>query len=268
MEIIPRPFGEILSQGVVLLGRVWRPILAPVFWAFVALGALTIGAFVLTGADDFLLLILNDPQALEALTDEELFDIAVRLAQAASIAVSLQILATGFVNLTVHRVVASEIAGAPVTSRQATARALGRLLALVGAMILVFVFVLLGLVALIIPGIWLAGSFSVIAPVVALEQLGPIAALRRSMDLVKGRWWPTVGFLLLVGLLGSAAAQLVQLIALPSLMTGDVGLGGGLAFVVLMVVQGLVVAAIAVMTTLWYLDLRARKETLLTSSLT
>jgi hypothetical protein len=34
----------------------------------------------------------------------------------------------------------------------------------------------------------------------------------------------------------------------------------------LIVVQGLVVAAIAVMTTVWYLDLRARKESLLTTN--
>jgi hypothetical protein len=32
-------------------------------------------------------------------------------------------------------------------------------------------------------------------------------------------------------------------------------------------VQGMVVAAIAVMSTLWYVDLRARKEPLLRSSL-
>jgi len=36
---------------------------------------------------------------------------------------------------------------------------------------------------------------------------------------------------------------------------------------VLVVAQGFVVAAIAVMATLWYLDLRSRKEPLLTSNL-
>jgi hypothetical protein len=72
--------------------------------------------------------------------------------------------------------------------------------------------------------------------------------------------------LVLVGLLGSIAAQLVQLIALPALATEDVGLGTGLGFFFLIVVQGLVVAAIAVMTTVWYLDLRARKESLLTTN--
>jgi hypothetical protein len=70
-----------------------------------------------------------------------------------------------------------------------------------------------------------------------------------------------------VGLLGSIAAQLVQLVALPILGAGGIGIGDGLGFVVLVIVQGMVVAAIAVMTTLWYLDLRARQGPLLRSSL-
>jgi hypothetical protein len=76
-----------------------------------------------------------------------------------------------------------------------------------------------------------------------------------------------VGFLLLVGLFGSIAAQLVQLVAIPIVGSGEIGLGAGLGFVVLVVAQGMIVAAIAVMATLWYLDLRARKEPLLTESL-
>jgi hypothetical protein len=96
--------------------------------------------------------------------------------------------------------------------------------------------------------------------VIALEEAGPVDALRRSMTLVRGRWWPTVGFLIVVGLLGSVAAQLVQLIALPIIGAAGAGLATGLGFVVLVVAQGLVVAAIAVMVTIWYFDLRARKE--------
>ena len=103
--------------------------------------------------------------------------------------------------------------------------------------------------------------------VIALEGVGPIEALQRSFRLVRGRWWPTVGFLLLVGLFGSVAAQLVQLVALPIVGAGEVGIGAGLGFVVLVVAQGVVVAAIAVMVTLWYVDLRARKEPLVSESL-
>ena len=242
-----------------MLGRVWKRILAPAFWTFVLLGAATIAAFALTGADDILQLILSDPQALVGMTETEITEAGLLLLQAGSIVLVFQLLGTGFLNLTVHRIVASELAGEHMGAGAASSKALSRLFTLIVAGILAVVLVVLGLFALIIPGLWLAGAFSMISAVVALEDVGPVDALRRSFALVRGRWWPTVGFLLLVGLFGSLAAQLVQLVALPIVGAGDVGLGAGLGFVVLVVAQGFVVAAIAVMVTLWYLDLRSRK---------
>ncbi len=267
MEITPRPFGEILAEGMAMLARVWKRILAPAFWTFVLLGAATIAAFALTGADDILQLILSDPQALVGMTETEITEAGLLLLQAGSIVLVFQLLGTAFLNLTVHRIVASELAGEHMGAGAASSKALSRLFTLIVAGILAVVLVVVGLFALIIPGLWLAGAFSMVSAVVALEDVGPVDALRRSFALVRGRWWPTVGFLLLVGLFGSLAAQLVQLVALPIVGAGDVGLGAGLGFVVLVVAQGFVVAAIAVMVTLWYLDLRSRKGPLLTESL-
>jgi hypothetical protein len=267
MEITPRPFGDVLSEGVALLARVWRRILAPAFWAFVILGGVTIATFALTGAGDALQLVLDDPQAVNDLSDEEWVETALTLIWATSVAVILQLLATGFVNLVVHRIVASEIAGSPMGTGAATSFAFGRLLSLAVAGFLALIAIVVGLAALVVPGIVLAGYFTMITPVIALERTGPVDALRRSFTLVRGRWWPTVGFLILVGLLGSVAAQLVQLIAIPALAASGLGLGVGIGFVLLIVVQGMIVAAIAVMTTLWYVDLRARQGPLLTSNL-
>ena len=58
----------------------------------------------------------------------------------------------------------------------------------------------------------------------------------------------------------------MQLIALPIIGAAGAGIGAGLGFVVLVVAQGLVVAAIAVMVTMWYFDLRSRKEPVVISS--
>jgi hypothetical protein len=172
------------------------------------------------------------------------------------------VLAGGFVNMTVHRIVGGEITGEPVTAREASRFALGKMVTLMAGTLLAVFAVVIGLLALIIPGLWLIGSFSMLTAVIALEERGPVDALRRSLTLVRGRWWPTVGFLIMVGLLGSVAAQLVQLIALPIIGAAGAGLATGLGFVLLVVAQGLVVAAIAVMITLWYFDLRARNEPL------
>jgi hypothetical protein len=249
-----------------MLGRVWKRILAPAFWAFVILGGATIGVFAVAGADEVLQLILTDPLALNDMSDAEISELGLLLLQAGLIVVVVQVVAGGFVNVAVHRIVAAEIADEPIGAGEASSFALRRLLTLIGAGFLALLAVVVGLAALIIPGLWLIGSFTMVTAVIALEDVGPVAALRRSLTLVRGRWWPTVGFLILVGLLGSVAAQLVQLVALPIVGGAGVGLAAGLGFVVLIVAQGLVVAAIAVMVTLWYFDLRARKEPVTISS--
>ena len=56
-------------------------------------------------------------------------------------------------------------------------------------------------IALIIPGIWLAVAWSVSFPALLSEGIGPVAALGRSFRLVKGRWWPVFGALLVMYLL-------------------------------------------------------------------
>jgi len=102
---------------------------------------------------------------------------------------------------------------------------------------------------------------------IAVETRGAVYSIRRSIRLVRGRWWATAGFLLLVGLLGGIAVQLIQLVALPLAVVG----GGGAALTVASglgaLAQGLLIAAIAAMYTHWYVDLRARAESLSTESL-
>ena len=131
-------------------------------------------------------------------------------------------------------------------------------LALAGGLILVLAFV-----ALIVPGIWLAVAFSVSVPALLLERGGPVQALRRSFRLVRGRWWPTAGALivgyLLIAILG-AIVQAVVLI-LPSVLAGGNTVAGAFADVV----GGTLGAAIttpytAAVVTLLYFDLRVRKE--------
>lgn len=267
MEISPRPFGDILNDGMALLSKVWRRLFAPAFWAFLVLGGLSILTFELTDVRGLLQQIITDPQSVQEMSETETLDRLTQVGIALSVAAVLQLVATGFVNLAVHRIVAAEIGGNPITSTEATTWALRRFPVMLLAGLASMLFVVLGLVAFVIPGIWAAGSLTMLTPVVALEGVAPTAAIRRSFELVRGRWFPTVGFMVLVGLVGSVAVQLVQLLALPVLALGGMGLGAGLGFVVLMVAQGMVVAAIAVMSTRWYLDLRARKEPLTTTSL-
>lgn len=62
----------------------------------------------------------------------------------------------------------------------------------------------LGLIALILPGIWLAVAWCVATPAVVLEGSTPFDAVRRSFGLVRGAWWHTLGVLLLAALIAAA----------------------------------------------------------------
>lgn len=216
--------------------------------------------------------------------------------RAVVIGVALQSIATLFVYLTVHHVIASDISGKPVSGSAARRHALGRMwVGLVAGLIgFVVVGVIIGIglaiwvvpfalvgtptatsrwvavvlfLALVGPGIWLLISFSMMTSVIAIERTGPIRALSRSLSLVKGRWWPTLGFLLMVGLLGSVAIQLIQLVALPLSVVGDLGTGVSVVSALGIGAQGLIVAGIGAMYTAWYIDLRARQEELLNENL-
>ena len=79
--------------------------------------------------------------------------------------------------------------------------AMSRLLPVIVLSFLYVLALIPAFIALIIPGIWLAVAWSVSFPALLSEGIGPVAALGRSFRLVKGRWWPVFGALLVMYLL-------------------------------------------------------------------
>jgi hypothetical protein len=124
------------------------------------------------------------------------------------------------------------------------------------------VIVLVGFVACIVPGVWLYVAWSVAVPVLLIEGTRGFGALGRSFNLVRRRWWPTAGILLLANLLATAVAAGIGLLALPLLFAGrdnefvyDLanGVFGAVASV-------LTIPFVAAVVTVIYFDLRVRKE--------
>jgi hypothetical protein len=250
------------------------------------------------GATEFLELVFNEPDRLASLGSDELYELASPFLQASAIATLIQVLAGVYIHLTVHRIVASDIAGTPITGPEARRLAVRRMpvmlmagliaLTVVGVALVAGVIVwlvpfgdptsalssggrafaaLVFLIACVAPAIWLSTSFSMTAPIVAVENPGIVASLRRSLTLVKGRWSPTLGYLIVVGLFGSVSVQLIQLVAIPLANVGDIGLGISLASALGIAAQGLIIAGIGAMWTVWYVDLRSRIEVLTTDDL-
>lgn len=290
MQIIPRPFGQVLSDALNGLARVWRPLAATALIVFIPVGIATILVFQsVSGATEFLDLVLNEPERIREMSSDVLFELARPFLTAAAISSGLQTLATVFVYLASARAMTSDAAGLAVTGRDLRAHASRRYLSAVFAGVVAFlgvgslvafgigiwmipvgmvgvpnatsVFIaLVLLVALLAPGVWLAVSLSTFLAVLAAEPVGPIASLRRSLRLVRGRWWPTLGFLTLVGLLGAVAVQLIQLVAIPLAAAGVLDSGVSLASVLGIASQGLIIAGYGAMYAAWYVDLRARRD--------
>ena len=107
------------------------------------------------------------------------------------------------------------------------------------------------------------------APICAvLEEIGPVASLKRSWSLVKGEFWPTLGrFLLMnliVGFIGGFIGFVIGLIGgLASVvLTSDPSspVGSAIAMFFVMLGSSLLLPFSASFETLMYTDLRIRKE--------
>ena len=145
--------------------------------------------------------------------------------------------------------------------RESLRFAASKLGSLVWLAVLLGFFLVLGLMACFVPGIYLYVAWAVATPVLLVEDVRGRRALKRSRALVKGRWWPTAAVLLLSVIL----AGIVQL-SLSGLLAGVVEAGAN--DVVDAVAQAVANSAGSVLTTPFtaavgvtvYFDLRVRKE--------
>lgn len=87
-----------------------------------------------------------------------------------------------------------------------------------------------GTLALVIPGIILGLSLVFAPYLVITDRLGPVAAIKRSHNLVWGNWWRTAGILTVVIFIIFAAYFLMGLLAALQAVFGTDGAAAGLSF--------------------------------------
>ena len=120
---------------------------------------------------------------------------------------------------------------------------------------------ILAVLAFLVPAIYLWGAWAVATPVLLFDDVRGLSALRRSRQLVKGRWWPTVGVLVLVFILTSLVQGVIT-----GLLTGVVSVSGNEVASALADAVGQTAGAAlttplsAAVVTVLYFDLRVRKE--------
>ncbi|HEY3144341.1 MAG TPA: hypothetical protein VGJ86_24640 [Acidimicrobiales bacterium] len=132
--------------------------------------------------------------------------------------------------------------------------------ALFASFLLVHAFEALGIIACYVGIAFLMPFFSVTAPVIGAEGLGPLAAMRRSANLATRRYWAVFGIGLLIALtstlLGYALGRIPMLVADLAGYDWPWPVNAAGAIVGAVVVTPFVGAA----TSLLYLDLRVRTE--------
>jgi hypothetical protein len=171
----------------------------------------------------------------------------------------------------VSPIVAEAVLGRPATFGTAIPRLRGRVGALLLAAVAAGVLPYLGLLLLIVPGIFLWGALALSMPALVLERVGPGEALRRSWRLATPDWWRVWGLRALATVLASVVGSVLSVpfgIAgfAAVFRTGSpadagvlFGIGAGIAGLVAAILTQPFVAAVIVLI---YLDRRMRAEAL------
>jgi hypothetical protein len=163
--------------------------------------------------------------------------------------------------------VARAYTGAPVTTGEAIRRGFQRSLPMIGSYIVVGILSMFGILAFFIGFFVVLVSAFAVAPAVVLERRGPIEAISRSWELIKGAWGEVFLVMFIAGMIAGFPGAAVQGLGLVGvfLTAGDPDM--------LMAVQGVtsVLAQIARTltfpfslgaTVLLYYDRRVRTEAL------
>ncbi|MGH3468267.1 MAG: hypothetical protein ACRDQF_11110 [Thermocrispum sp.] len=151
------------------------------------------------------------------------------------------------------------VLGQPISFGEAAADLKPRILPLIGLTLLVSLVVALGLLALVVPGVWLAILLALAAPALVLERCTIVQALTRSRELVRNHWWRIFGILALVFVV------ILGVNALAVTITGDTIATEGLFGLPLLgeIIAGALTAPFAaVVTALIYVDRRFHTDDL------
>jgi hypothetical protein len=157
--------------------------------------------------------------------------------------------------------VKAQVAGARPSLLETLRFAMPRFSALVGTIILSSLVIIVGLVALVIPGLVMAIWFQFAGQVVVLEDLTYWQALRRCRDLVRGVFWRTLAAVLAIGVIAFLAGVLVSTVFGGFALSGDASARSKLVLPLAADIPSfvLVLPFSTIALTLVYLRLRARR---------
>lgn len=155
--------------------------------------------------------------------------------------------------------------GQPLDWMASLRAAVDRLGPLLWLAIIYGIIVTIAFILLIVPGIWLTVAWCVAVPALMFEGLSGFHALRRSYELIRGRWWATFAALLVAGIMLFVALLVIGLIfggIQSGLSVGSVGLWLVLRGISSIISDLIVFPFIGAVVAVIYIDMRVRKEAL------
>jgi len=139
-------------------------------------------------------------------------------------------------------------------------RGLPLIFPVLGVAIIYFLMMMLGFVALVIPGVFVFVIYMVAVPVAVVERPGVFKSLSRSAALTKGSRWRVFGAYLVFLILSAVMMMIIGLAMTGVAFQTDL-YGGGIALTVMNYVSGAFLAALgAVVIAVIYHELRMAKE--------
>jgi len=128
------------------------------------------------------------------------------------------------------------------------------------AWLLVHILELVAIIGMMVGTFLVAALLVVVGPVMAVEDAGPVASIRRSVWLVRGRFGQAMLFFVLSGIIASLLGMILG--GLPTVLGLLLGVNGGWIFVAVGgIISGVVSTSfLAAATVAFYFDLRVRRE--------
>jgi hypothetical protein len=252
----PLSLGEILDVSIKICVAHWRTLAKAVL---VVVVPVQIVDTILTS--DYTVSSL-DFNANSSQTPQQSADELNRALGGIAISTLLQGLAVLLVLAACFRAIAQAYLGRPTDWRESLSYALKHVPSLLWLALLYGLGVVLGLILLILPGIWLYVAWPFAMPALLIEGRRGRAALGRSFQLVRGRWWRTFGIIIVGFILAGVVSSLVQGVFLAGILVGSDNDALVLLFSALAGVVGLTITTPfqAALLTVVYFDLRVRKE--------
>lgn len=264
MELRPRTVGEILDLAFKLYTSHIRKLLIIAAVVFIPIGIIQL--FITSGST-------LDPMDLldpEAMTTGD-FPAGFTAFLGGTLVLSLiSLIGTLFVQGASIKLFAGAFQGIEQTWQESVRFGIDKSLLILGTAILGALGAGIGLIFCIVPGVWLWTSWYVAIPALLVEGTRPVAALRRSFQLVKQRFWPVLGTGFLAWLISQVVVQLIGFIVglvavVPAAMdAAETGVIDGNVFGVSVLASSvasiITVPFLAAVAVALYFDLRVRFE--------